>query len=264
MQIAHINGANIHYCQSTVIDKPVIVFVNSLGSDFRLWDNVVDILKDDFHIIRYDKRGHGLSDIGDVPYSIELLADDLAALLEYLTIDKAIICGISVGGMIGQYLAASKPELVNALVLCNTAPKIGNEEFWQQRLEAIDKNGLLAISDSILLRWFSAQFKASKLHQLEGWRNMLSRTTKEGYMATSVAIKNADLHDKTKTIIQPTLCIGGDEDLSTPADLVEEMSRLIKGSHFKVIKNAGHLPCIEQPDILADHMIKFFKENNLV
>jgi 3-oxoadipate enol-lactonase len=264
MLIANINGVNIHYKDEGKSRAPVIAFANSLGSDLRLWDKVVDQLKNDFRIIRYDKRGHGLSDTGNEKCTIKMLADDLAALLNYLKVDQAIICGISVGGMIAQSIAVCHPELVKGLVLCDTGVKIGNDEFWNERISAINENGILAFSDAILDRWFSNQFKADRAIEMEGWRNMLSRIPKAGYIAVCEAIKEADLSEETKIIKIPTLCLTGDEDLSTPPELVEELAAMIEGAKFKLIEGAGHLPCIEKPEIVAKHLNEFGRENGYV
>jgi len=264
MQIANINDVNIHFRDEGKKSAPVIAFANSLGSDLRLWDRVVDQLKNDFRIIRYDKRGHGLSGIGSEKCSIKLLADDLAALLRFLKVDQAIICGISVGAMIAQSIVVSHPELIRALVLCDTGAKIGTDDFWNERISAINENGILAISDAILERWFSKEFKTNRATEMEGWRNMLSRTTKAGYVAVCEAIKQADLSRETKTITVPTLCLTGDEDISTPAELVEELAAMINGARFKLITGAGHLPCIEKPEIVAKHLSNFCRENGHV
>ncbi len=264
MLIAKINGTNIHYTDCGYAEAPAIIFANSLGSDFRLWDGIIEHFTKDFRIIRYDKRGHGLSDISIQNVTIELLGNDLDALLEYLGVKEAIICGISVGGMIAQSVATTNPSRVKALVLCNTGPKIGTIKFWNERIDAINKNGISSVSEAIFERWFSGKFKRTKTLELNGWGNMLIRTPKAGYIATCEAIKKADLTKNTAKIFQPTLCIAGDEDLSTPTELVESMLQLIEGSTFKVIEGAGHLPCIEKPDILAKHMHDFFKENNIV
>lgn len=264
MQIANINGVNIHYRDEGNSNGTVIAFANSLGSDFRLWDGVVDQLKSDFRIIRYDKRGHGLSDIGNERCSIKLLAGDLAALLDHLKVDQAIISGISVGGMIAQSLAHSHPEKVRALVLCNTGAVIGNDDFWNARIAAINENGILAISDAILERWFSSKFRMLRGREMEGWRNMLSRTPRDGYVAVCEAIKEADLSEGTKTIKVPTLCLSGNEDLSTPPELLQQLANMIKGAKFSLIDGVGHLPCIEKPEIVAKYINDFCRENGYV
>jgi 3-oxoadipate enol-lactonase len=264
MQIAHINGVDINYSDCGDKTAPVIGFSNSLGSDIRLWDNLVNHFKDQFRLIRYDKRGHGKSSITEEECSIELLADDMVSLLKHLNVEQAIICGISVGGLIAQNVASTNPDLVKALILCDTGAKIGTDDFWLERMTLVTENGLEPISGSIVERWFSEDFKLHCKDEMEQWRQMLVQTSKVGYVAVCNALKNADLTLGSSTITHPTLCIGGDEDLSTPPELVKKLSQMIAGSSFKIINGAGHLPCIEKPDILANHIHKFIKENNLV
>lgn len=143
MQFAKVNDIVVHYdLRWNGNDKPVLVFINSLGTDFRIWNKVRARLGHDVSTLVYDKRGHGLSDIGKTPYTIELLAQDLIALLDRLSIHKAVICGLSVGGLIAQGLYAARPDLVAGLVLSNTAHKIGTPEMWNARIDAIMQNGL--------------------------------------------------------------------------------------------------------------------------
>ena len=264
MKIAKINNTHIHYSDSGPQNGPVIVFSNSLGSDYRIWDRLAAYLEKKYRVIRYDKRGHGLSDVSDIPCSIKLLADDLAALLDYLKIEKSIICGISVGGMIAQQLAVSNPDLVQGLVLCNTSPKIGTEESWQDRINTIETDGITAMADAIVDRWFSAKFRAEKKAEVQGWKNMLTRTTKEGYLATCEAIRAANLTGSSEKINVPVLCIAGSEDLATPVKDVQDMAMMINDATFKRIDDAAHLPPIEKPELLAFHINEFTKENDLV
>lgn len=267
MQTIHINNTDINFIDSGDKSAPVIVFSNSLGSDLRIWDGVVAHFKNDFRIILYDKRGHGgssISDNSDNSCSIQDLSDDLAKLLDHLKVSEAIICGISVGGMTAQSLIASRPDLVKALVLCDTSPTIGTEEFWQDRIDTIKRSGLSSISRSIIDRWFSQDFKSNRPEEINDCNEMLNNTSEQGYIAVCEAIMNANLTQDCKNINLPTLCIVGDEDISTPPELVEKMSLSIDGSKYKIIKGTGHLPCIEKPDILAKCMTQFFKENNFV
>nr|WP_244395464.1 alpha/beta fold hydrolase [Brucella microti] len=160
MQFAKVNDIVVHYdLRWNGNDKPVLVFINSLGTDFRIWNEVRARLGHDVSTLVYDKRGHGLSDIGKTPYTIELLAQDLIALLDRLSIHKAVICGLSVGGLIAQGLYAARPDLVAGLVLSNTAHKIGTPEMWNARIDAIMQNGLASILDATMPRWFTAAYR---------------------------------------------------------------------------------------------------------
>lgn len=263
MQIAKINGINIHYSDSALKNAPIIVFLNSLGTDFRIWDGLAHYLKKKFRVICYDKRGHGLSDIGETPYSIEILANDLSALLDQLKVDNAIICGVSVGGMIAQQLAISHPEKVTGLVLCNTGSRIGTSELWRERISDVENQEIEVISSAITGNWFSTDFKSSRENEIEGWRNMLIRANKAGYIATCHTLMTTDLTDAAYKITAPVLCIAGNEDVVTPPKLVQEMATHMSDATFKMIEGVGHLPCIEKPEILAYHITEFLKENDL-
>lgn len=258
MQFATVNDVILHHqVIGGPAGQPVIVFANSLGTDFRIWRDVIVRLAGDFPILAYDKRGHGLSDLGQVPYSLDDHVLDLAALLDRLDVKDAVICGLSVGGMIAQGLQARRPDLVRALVLCDTAHKIGTEEMWNARIESVEAKGIESLADGIMERWFTPAFRRPENAAYRGYRNMLTRQSAVGYAATCAALRDADLTDTAKRISVPTLCIVGDEDGSTPPDVVLAMARLIAGARFEIIKGAGHIPCVEQPEILAE-MIRAF------
>ncbi|MEK1928232.1 MAG: 3-oxoadipate enol-lactonase [Pararhizobium sp.] len=252
MQFARINDVSIHYqLIGAPADKPVIVFSNSLGTDFRIWRDVIVRFAGDFAIVLYDKRGHGLSDIGDVPYSVDLHAADLAGLLDLLSVRQAIICGLSVGGLIAQGLYATRPDLVRALILCDTAHKIGTVESWDTRIATVEQNGIGSIADGVLEKWFTPAFRRPENNAYHGYRNMLVRQPATGYAGTCAAIRDADFTEAAKRIAVPTLCIVGDQDGSTPPDLVLSTAKLIPGARYEVIRDAGHIPCVEQPEALT-------------
>ena len=178
-------------------------------------------------------------------------ARDLAALLDVVGVGRATIVGLSIGGMIAQELYRQRPELVAALVLCDTAAKIGTDESWDQRIAQVERGGIESIADAVLERWFTADFHSRRADELAGVRAMLTRTPRQGYLAACGALKRADLRPYAGLIRAPTLCLVGDEDGSTPVDLVRETAALIKGSRFEIIEGAGHLPNIEKPGVVA-------------
>ena len=260
MQFEKLNDVTLHYQVIGAPEgKPVIVFSNSLGTDFRIWRDVIVQLVGDFSIVTYDKRGHGLSDAPSAPYSIDDHVNDLAALLDHLDVKGAIICWLSVGGLIAQGLTLSRPDLVKALVLCDTGHKIGDAALWNGRIKSVKEIGIPAISDLILERWFSIGYRDPENPAFTGYRHMLERTSVEGYMGTCAAIRDTDFTEQTATIKVPTLCIVGSEDGATPPALVVELAKLIKGARYEVIEGAGHLPCIEKPDALFDIMQIFLQ-----
>ena len=251
MRFVQANGLVIHFSDSGPRDAPPLVFINSLGTDFRIWSEVAEILAQNFRIVLYDKRGHGLSESGPDKAEMADYARDLAALLDSLGVVRATIVGLSIGGLIAQELYRQRPELFASLVLCDTAAKIGTDESWDRRIGEVELGGLDAIADSILERWFTADFRARQKAELAGMRAMLTRTPVDGYLAACGALKRADLRPYAGRIEAPTLCLVGDQDGSTPVSLVKETAALISGSRFEVIEGAGHLPNVEKPQVVA-------------
>jgi 3-oxoadipate enol-lactonase len=248
MQFARVNGVVIHYALRGPANGPVVVFSNSLGTDFRIWEAVAAGLENDFRLVFYDKRGHGLSEATPAPYALTDHVNDLAALLDHLGIGKANVVGLSVGGMIAQGLAALRPELVERLVLCDTAHKIGTEELWNGRIDAVTKDGIASLADGIMERWFTPAYRDPSNADFVGYKAMLVRQTVDGYAGTCAALRDADLTESTRALKVPALLIVGDQDGSTPPDLVRTTADLIRDSQFEIIKDAGHIPCVEQPE----------------
>lgn len=264
MQAVTIDGTPMHFAVDGPDDAPVLVFANSLGTDLRIWDRVLDRLDGRFRTVRYDMRGHGLTGLGGGSYGIPRLAADLDALLGRLGVDAALVCGLSIGGLVAQQLVRDNPSRVRALVLCDTAAKIGTPDMWQARITAIEQGGLEGLADGVMERWFAPSFRMSRRDELAVWRNMLVRTPAEGYARACAAIRDADLTADAQRIAVPTLVICGADDGATPPDVVQAFAGSIPGARYREIPQAGHLPCVEQPDALAGHMLTFFKENGLV
>jgi 3-oxoadipate enol-lactonase len=261
MKFVKANGLVIHYLDQGRRDGPPLVFINSLGTDFRIWNEVAEILAPDFRILTYDKRGHGLSEFGPDKNDMADYARDLAALLDVLGVGSATIVGLSIGGLIAQELYRQSSERVAALVLCDTAAKIGTDETWDQRIDLAERGGIEALADAVMERWFTAHFRATRSTELAGMRAMLTRTPKQGYLAACGALKRADLRPYAGRIQAPTLCLVGDEDGSTPPALVKEMAALIPGSRFEIIEGAGHLPNVEKPEVVAKWVAAHAKRN---
>ena len=251
MRFLKANGLVIHTRDQGRRDGAPFVFINSLGTDFRIWDEVAEILARDFRIITYDKRGHGLSESGPDENDMADYARDLAALLDQVGVGRATIVGLSIGGLIAQEFYRHHPDRVAALVLCDTAAKIGTDESWDQRIAEVERGGVERVADSVLERWFTAEFRASRATEFTGIRAMLTRTPRQGYLAACGTLKRADLRPYAGRIEAPTLCLVGDEDGSTPVALVKETAALIAGSRFEIVAGAGHLANVEKPKIVA-------------
>ncbi len=171
MQIADLGDVQLHYRVDGDPDGAPIVFANSLGTDLRVWDAVVERLPAGLKVIRYDKRGHGLSTVPPAPYSMGALVRDAERLLDHLNVRDCVFVGLSIGGMIAQGLAVKRLDQVRALVLSNTAAKIGTAEMWQERIKAVEEQGIEALADNVMERWFGKDFRATP--ELTLWRNML-------------------------------------------------------------------------------------------
>ena len=249
--------ATLHIREDGPKDGRPILFANSLGTDLRVWDALLPLLPPGLRIIRFDKRGHGLSDAPPAPYAMETLVDDAAALCDALQLRDVTVVGLSIGGLIGQGLAARRTDLVRALVLMDTAARIGSAEMWQTRIEAIRKGGIASLQGPIMERWFTAPFRQSN-PAFALWCNMLTRTSVDGYIGCCAAIAGADLTESTRALRIPVLAMAGDEDGSTSPDLVRATADLC-GAEFHLIAGAGHIPCVEQPEATAALLTEFFK-----
>ena len=232
-----------------------VVFANSLGTDLRLWDGLLPLLPAGFRYVRYDKRGHGLSDLGGGATAADL-ADDAAALIDHLG-GPVIFVGLSIGGLIAQTLAARRPDLLKAMVISNSAAKLGTAETWQARIDAIRAGGLASIADTVMERWFAPAFRNSP--GVTPWRNMMIRTPEEGYIAACQTLAAADQTKATSALCLPTLVIAGEEDGSTPPALVRATADLIPNAEFHIIPGTGHLPCVENPAAYAAILAPFLK-----
>ena len=258
MRVCNLPDLTLHYREDGDPNGAPVVFANSLGTDLRLWDDVVPRLPPGLRLIRYDKRGHGLSDAPPGPYGMGALVRDAERLMDALAVKDAVFVGLSIGGLIAQGLATKRLDLIRGLVLSNTAAKIGTADSWAARIAAVKADGIEPIADAVLERWFSRPFRATPA--FTAWRNMLIRQPAEGYTGCCAAIAGTDFYTTTAALTLPTLVIAGSEDGSTPPDLVRETADLIKGSRFHLIRGAGHLPCVEKPAEYAEVLTRFLKE----
>lgn len=260
MNMIEVGKVVLHYRIDGDPGGAPVVFVNSLGTDLRLWDAVLPLLPRGLKFVRFDKRGHGLSSCPGDHYSMDDLLADSAGLMRALGIADCLLVGLSIGGIIAQGLAAKHPELLRAMVISNTAARIGTPEMWRERIDAARAGGIEVLADAVMERWFSAAFRSERPLELAGWRNMLTRTPDAGYIGCSEAIAASDYTESSARLTLPTLAIAGREDGSTPPDLVQGTASLIAGARFEVIEQAGHLPCVEQPGQYARLLNEFIRE----
>lgn len=263
MRVSEANAVHIHFGGTAGRGRPALVFVNPLGTDYRVWHAVASRLPCAWPHLLYDKRGHGLSGAPKGDYTIGDHVEDLAALLRGLGISQTVICGLSVGGMIAQGLAVAYPERVRGLILCGTAARIGTQGLWDARIRDVQHNGMEAAAHGIMERWFSETFRVRHTSEIKLWRSMLTCTPLDGYLGTCAALRDADMGRVAQKISVPTLCIAATNDHSTPPQVVEELAGLIPAARYSLIDGPGHLMCVEAPDALAGLIGGFFEEHGL-
>ena len=253
------NGRVIHYSYSNNNSDQTFLFINSLGTDFRIWDEVVNDLKAFGNILLYDKRGHGLSDLAQPKNALKDHAEEAYYLLKSLSIKNCIVIGISVGGMIAPLLAYHHPERVKKIIVCGAANKIGNSQTWNERIEQVRSNGLKSITESLMKRWFSPSFTEKYPERVRGYKNMVERCDIEGYIQTCEAIRDEDITEISKSLKIPTLCIAGSENQSVPPEGVRTLSQLIKDAKFETINGSHHMTCIDNKEIFTEMIVDFIK-----
>lgn len=240
--------------------SPALVFTGSLGTDLTMWEPQAELLKPRFCTLRYDIRGHGSSPVPPGPYSIADLGGDLVALLDRLGIERASLCGLSIGGMISMWVAAHEPERVERLVLCCTSAQLGPASAWHERAAIVRAEGVGAVADAVLGRWFTAGFAAARPGAIERMRGILTATPPEGYAGCCEAIAEMDLTPDLPSIAATTLVIAGEQDPSTPPEHGRRIAELIPGARFEVISPAAHLATIERPDLTTAMILRFLTE----
>jgi 3-oxoadipate enol-lactonase len=241
-------------------DAPAIVFTGSLGTDLTMWQTQAERLGEHFRTLRYDIRGHGASPVPDPPYSISDLGSDLVALLDRLGIERASLCGLSIGGMLSMWVAAHHPERVERLVLCCTSAQLGPPEAWYERVAAVRAGGIESIADAVLARWFTPDFASKHPELIAQMRARLIATPREGYIGCCEAIAAMDLTGDLPQVTAPTLVLAGEQDLATPPEHGRRIAELIPGARFQTISPAAHIAAVERPDLTTAIILRFLRD----
>ncbi len=258
MTYTEFGGARFHYRLEGAAGAPVVVLCNSLGTNFAMWDAQILALAAKFRVLRYDSRGHGLSDVTTGPYTIERLGRDVVGLLDALQIPAAHYCGLSVGGLIGQRLGVHASKRFKSLTLCNTAARIGTTDGWNARIATVREGGMAAIANGVVSRWFTEDYAKRAPAAVEATRQMLLHTPPDGYVATCAAIREEDLREEISRVSLPTLVISGAHDVATtPAD-GRFLAEKIPGAEY-VELNAAHLSNIEAAEPFTAALLKFLE-----
>ena len=234
----------------------VLVLSNSLGTAMAMWEPQMAALRERFRVVRYDSRGHGRSDAPPGPYRIAQLGGDVVELLDALSVKTASFCGLSMGGMVGQWLGFSRPERLNRLVLANTTAYMGPPASWDARISAVTREGTSAIADAVIDRWFTPSFRASSPEVAARIAAMLRSSDDLGYAASCAAIRDMDFRSDTAGILAETLVIAGDSDPATPLEQGRALAASIPGARLDVLP-AAHLSNVEQPDLFTDALLGF-------
>jgi 3-oxoadipate enol-lactonase/4-carboxymuconolactone decarboxylase len=257
MDFINCNGINIHYRYIRGEGEHTFLFINSLGTDFRIWDGVADELKPHGSVLCFDKMGHGLSEVSAKDYKIADYASDIISLMDALGIAKVVLVGLSIGGVIALYMGIHHAGRIEKLVISNSAPKVGTFESWATRISKVKTEGIASIAEGILKVWFSEDFHANRKAELAGYRQMLCNSDPAGYIKACGALQVNDLSADVKAIKPPALFIAGSEDGSVVPATVKEASEKIPGAEFIEIEGVGHIPCAERPDLVARIILEF-------
>jgi 3-oxoadipate enol-lactonase len=235
---------------------PVLVLSHALGLSMAMWDPQLADLSRAFRVVRYDHRGHGVSPVPAGPYTIEELGRDLVHLLDRLGLDRVSFCGLSLGGMVGMWIASNAPERLDRPVLCCTAARMLRPDDFAARARTVREQGIGAIADSLIGRWFTPSFPATHPDTVAGIRAMLLSTPREGYAGACEAIAQMDLREDLPRIKAPTLVIGAEQDQSTPPEKSREIAQRIPGAQLVMIPDAAHIANVEQPEIVTNLILE--------
>ncbi|MEP9353847.1 3-oxoadipate enol-lactonase [Xanthobacter sp. KR7-65] len=235
---------------------PPLILSHSLGCTLGMWDEVVPLFAANRRVVRYDARGHGESAAPDQVYAMGDLGRDVLALMDRLGLATADFCGLSLGGMVGQWLALNAPQRLTRLVLSNTTAHAGPARFWDHRIKAVRKDGTGPIAESVIDSWFGPAFKAKAPARVAAVRTMVTGTKPSGYMGTSAAMRDMDFRAELPRISTATLVLVSDDDRSTPPAWGEAIAAAIPGARLERLPG-GHLSAIEQPEAFVRAVSRF-------
>ena len=256
MPVINADGCPINVEVEGPQGAPVLMLSNSLGTTLHMWDAQVAPFTQHFRLVRYDRRGHGKSGVPKGPYTMERLGCDVLAVLDGLGVKKINWCGLSMGGMVGQWLGANAPERVERLVLTNTSSFFPDKNGWNERLKLVEEKGIAAFAAPNMARWFTKGFLEREPQKVAGIQAMFAATPLEGYLACGAAVRDMDHRDLLPSIKAPTLVIAGKHDGATPPEANEYISKHIPDAKFALV-DAAHLSNIEQSEAYTKAVLAF-------
>jgi 3-oxoadipate enol-lactonase len=230
-------------------EAPALVFLNSLGTDLRMWDAQATALRDELRIVRCDARGHGGSPMAPGPWTLADLGGDVLALLDSLAIERASVAGVSLGGATAVWLAAHAPERVDRLLACFTSAYFGPPDPWLERAATVRAEGVAKVSEGVVGRWFTDAIDPGLRARM---KTMLEATPPDGYAAATEVVAGLDLRDDLAAVVAPTLVVSGAEDTATPPAEGRALAAGIPGANFTELPAAAHLGNVERPDAVTD------------
>jgi 3-oxoadipate enol-lactonase len=254
-----VNGTRLHVRLEGVEAAPVVALVNSLATDLGIWDQQIPALAQHYRVLRYDVRGHGRSDAPPGPYTMDLLTDDLFALLTHFKAGRAHVVGVSLGGLIAMAAALRRPADLAGIAVCDSRADM-TPEFARgidDRNVLVREKGTQAIADMMVTRWFTQATLAAKPDYLETIRQMIRDTSIEGFTGCAAAIKLSGLRARVAQIRVPALFVVGDQDAALPVALMQAMQAEVPGARFAEIQGAGHLANVEQPERFNATLLDF-------
>jgi len=250
------DGCNIHVEVEGPERAPVLMLSNSLGTDLSMWDDQAAAFTRHFRLLRYDRRGHGKSGVPQGPYAMERFGRDVLAVLDALDIERVNWCGLSMGGMVGQWLGANAPSRIDKLILSNTACYYEDKKLWADRIRFARTNGIPAVAAATMERWFTRDFRERAPETIARMTAMFVKTDIEGYLGCCEAIRDMDHRDLLPKIAAPTLVIAGRRDPATPLEANAYIRDRIPGAKLTVVETA-HLANIEEPEAYTDAVLEF-------
>lgn len=250
------DGCRIAFRMDGPQSAPVLLLSNSLGTDMDMWRPQLDAFTQTFRLLRYDSRGHGRSDSPGGAYSMDRLGRDAVQLLDHLGLGKVHFCGLSKGGMVGQWLGVRAPERIDRLILANTAAYMGPPANWQSRIEGVLKTGLAPLAEASMARWFTERFLDHDREAVEPIRQMLVGCNPTGYAGCCAAIRDMDLRPTAGLIKARTLIIAGAKDPSTSVADGQWLAQTVEEGRLMVL-DAAHLSNVEQPAPFSAAVIDF-------
>src|SRR5437763_13209092 len=256
MPMIEADGCAIHVEVEGPDHAPVLMLSNSLGTTLHMWDPQVAPFTEHFRLVRYDRRGHGKSGVPKGPYTMERLGHDVLAVLDALGIDKVNWCGLSMGGMVGQWLGANAPDRVERLVLSNTSCYFADKTAWNDRLKFVREHGVAALAGPNMERWFTKGFRERSPETIARMIEMFAATPLEGYVGCGEAVRDMDHRALLPKIKAPTLVIIGRHDPATTPAAGEFIRSQIPGA-AQVVLDAAHISNVEQPAAYASAVVDF-------